>query len=76
MLEFKNVSYNVSEDNSQKEILKNINIKKNNPKDIRRSVVHYNTFANKLDKSHLSSRIFNNDKTPILLFLATDSGIK
>ena len=27
MLEFKNVSYNVSEDNSQKEILKNINIK-------------------------------------------------
>ena len=29
-------------------------------------MVHYNTFANKLDKSHLSSRIFNNDKTPIL----------
>ena len=27
MLEFKNVSYNVSEDNSEKEILKNINIK-------------------------------------------------
>ena len=59
---------NSSINNITKEItnIKNINVKKNNPKDIRRSVVHYNTFANKLDKSHLSSRIFNNDKTPIL----------